>query len=103
MKYETWAEGRTSALGVGPYLHQRWGHKMLQTVLDGLMAGVIGTVALNMTTYADMAIRGRPASNVPAKLIGTQAEDAGIKSLANNADSDTASNRRSGLGAIPFK
>jgi hypothetical protein len=33
---------------------------MLRHLLMGTAAGTVGTVALNVATYADMAIRGRP-------------------------------------------
>ena len=43
---------------------------MLRETLTGTAAGAVGTVALNVTTYADMAIRGRPPSSVPAEVAG---------------------------------
>ncbi len=36
---------------------------MLREALTGMAAGAVGTVALNATTYADMALRGRAASS----------------------------------------
>ena len=38
---------------------------MLRGALFGVVAGAMGTVALNIATYADMAIRGRPPSSAP--------------------------------------
>ncbi|MDX6230227.1 MAG: hypothetical protein QOI76_3617 [Frankiales bacterium] len=42
---------------------------MLKTVARGLVAGAAGVTALNWVTYLDMATRGRPASDTPAKLV----------------------------------
>jgi hypothetical protein len=39
---------------------------MLEEALWGAAAGAVGTVALDVSTYVDMAVRGRPASEVPA-------------------------------------
>ena len=44
---------------------------MLKTVGRGLVAGAAGVTALNWVGYADMALRGRPASDTPAELVGT--------------------------------
>jgi hypothetical protein len=38
-------------------------------ILSGLAAGAAGTTAINAATYADMAWRGRPASNTPEETI----------------------------------
>ncbi len=40
---------------------------MFRRVLIGIVGGAAGTVGLNIATYLDMAIRGRPASEVPAQ------------------------------------
>jgi hypothetical protein len=42
---------------------------MLGSVLRGMVAAAMGTVALDITTSMDMAIRGRSSSNTPSKLI----------------------------------
>jgi hypothetical protein len=65
-------------------------------MLLGVMAGAAGTVALDMATYLDMSIRGRPASEVPARVAGTVADAVG----ADLGDPQTAPNRRSGIGAL---
>ena len=74
---------------------------MLRETLTGTAAGAVGTVALNVTTYADMAIRGCPPSSVPAEVAGKVTGKAGIdlSEEGSNGD-DTAQNRRSGLGAL---
>lgn len=51
---------------------------MLRTILKGVMAGAAGTVALNIATYVDMAVRGRSSSNAPAKLISTVTDKIGL-------------------------
>ena len=35
----------------------------------GAVAGAMGTAALNAVTYLDMAVRGRPSSQVPAHTV----------------------------------
>jgi hypothetical protein len=44
---------------------------VLRNALKGLLAGAAGTVALDIATYADMALRGRSSSNAPAKMVST--------------------------------
>jgi hypothetical protein len=75
---------------------------MLRNVLVGAFAGALGTVALNVATYVDMAIRGRPPSSAPSQLISTLANKAGISLSSQGVGSDdqTAQNRESGLGAL---
>ena len=41
----------------------------MRTLLLGLIAGAAGKAALDVTTYGDMLLRDRPASNVPAKVV----------------------------------
>jgi hypothetical protein len=75
---------------------------MLRQALIGATAGALGTVALNVATYTDMAIRGRSASKVPDQLAGALSDKVGIDLSAEDEGSDgnTAQNRRSGLGAL---
>ena len=61
---------------------------MLQRVWMGLVAGAAGTVALNVATYADMSLRGRASSSVPAKTAGKIAARAGVD-LAPAAPAET--------------
>ena len=65
-------------------------------MLLGIAAGAVGTVALNASAYADMALRGRPSSSVPAEVAGKLAEKAGIELSSDETDQ----NRKSGLGAL---
>ena len=75
---------------------------MLQDALIGAVAGALGTVALNITTYADMAIRGRSSSGAPSQLVAKVAENANIplSSKGVGSDDETAQNRESGIGAL---
>ncbi len=52
---------------------------MLSDVAKGLLAGAAGTVALNVTTYADMAVRGRASSHVPGEDVNVLLHDLGIE------------------------
>ena len=70
----------------------------MRSVLVGTVAGAVGTIALDVATYADMALRGRPSSDTPATFVKNLAASAGIEPLA--ADDETAKNRRSGVGAL---
>ena len=70
---------------------------ILRSLLVGDAAGAVGTVALNATTYADMAFRGRPSSTVPAEVAGKLAGKAGVDLSGEN---ETTQNRKSGLGAL---
>jgi hypothetical protein len=63
----------------------------------GVAAGAVGTVALNVTTYTDMALRGRPANSAPAQVAGKLAGKAGIDL---SGEHETTQNRKSWLGAL---
>ncbi|MFI7553319.1 hypothetical protein ACIBQ2_26675 [Micromonospora sediminimaris] len=63
---------------------------------DGLIAGAVGTAALNIVTYLDMTARARPASQTPEQSAGKLA-GAFHLSLGPPQQAD---NRRSGLGAL---
>ena len=72
---------------------------MQSKVLAGTIAGAAGTMALDIMTYGDMLLRGRPASGVPAKVAGILAGKAGID-LAVGGTAEQAESRRSALGAL---
>lgn len=40
----------------------------MKTLVLGLIAGAVGKIALDVSTYLDMLLRGRPASEVPARV-----------------------------------
>jgi hypothetical protein len=75
---------------------------MRRSLLVGLAAGAVGTIALDVSTYLDMVVRARPASGVPAEAAGTVAEKAGIDLAGKHEEyaEERAANRRSGLGAL---
>lgn len=81
---------------------------MLRTVVMGTAAGAVGTVALEMATYLDMVIRGRPSSSVPAQTAekiavgaGIQLSDGGGASALNPREREQRSEaRKAGLGAL---
>jgi drug/metabolite transporter (DMT)-like permease len=73
---------------------------LLREILMGAAAGAVGTVALNGTTYADMVIRARPSSSVPAQVASELAGKVGIVLSGEGSDDETAQSRKSGLGAL---
>lgn len=73
--------------------------KALNRLLTGGLAGVIGTTALNLTTNADLAIRGRKPSSVPSDTIRRAEAAVGID-LADLGGARAAHNRREGLAVI---
>lgn len=88
---------------------------MANRIVAGAVAGAAGVVALNAAGYVDMLIRGRPASDMPARVAGKLADEMGLP-LEFDADADitdgaaevddedeavdAADNRREALGAL---
>jgi hypothetical protein len=66
-------------------------------MLRGAAAGAAGTTALNVVTYLDMAVRGRPASSTPQDTVERLAETAHLSVPGRGA---TRTNRVEGLGAL---
>jgi hypothetical protein len=66
------------------------------SVLDAVAAGAAGSTALNVVTYLDMAIRGRPASQSAEETVRRLTEQAHI----GLGPQQKAANRRSGLGPL---
>jgi hypothetical protein len=50
---------------------------MIGPLLRGSLAGAAGTTALNAVTYADMALRGRPSSELPQHAVQKVADATG--------------------------
>lgn len=75
----------------------------MNRVVAGIAAGAVGTSALNVTTYLDMALRGRPESELPGKAAASVASAMGID-LSAGADGrraeEVAQSRTGGLGAL---
>lgn len=72
----------------------------MNRMLRGAIAGAAGTIALDLTTYGDMLVRGRGASSVPARMAGVMADQIGIAPLATGTEGDVADNRREAAGAV---
>lgn len=68
---------------------------LARSMLAGAAAGAAGTTALNVATYLDMAVRGRPASSSPQDTIEKLSEKAG---LPVPGDKEARGNRVAGLG-----
>lgn len=65
-----------------------------------LLAGAAGTVALEATTYLDVALRGRAPSNVPERVVGRIAEKTGFEPLEESNTDEIAEHRRVGASAM---
>ncbi|WP_299957320.1 hypothetical protein [uncultured Modestobacter sp.] len=70
---------------------------MTGTFTRGLLAGAAGTTALNAVTHLDRALRGRPASDVPAQTVDALADVTGQQVPGKGAVRES---RLSGLGAL---
>ena len=66
----------------------------------GAIAGALGTFALNVTTYGDMLMRARAASETPANVAAILAAKAGAPWIAPQGDDDGAKARRQAAGAL---
>lgn len=81
---------------------------MVGRTLRGIAAGATGTAALNIATYVDMVMRGRPSSQVPAKVAGALTQSVGMplqaeangKESVSHDEQTKAKHRLSGLGAL---
>lgn len=74
----------------------------MNSAVAGLIAGAAGTVALNIATYADMALRGRSSSSAPSQLVAVLADKTGLQlsEKGNHSEDETTQNRESGIGAL---
>lgn len=68
-----------------------------RSVLAGAAAGSAGTTALNLTTYLDMALRGRPTSRTPKETIEKLSAKAHV---TIPGDDDIRQNRIEGLAPL---
>jgi len=68
-----------------------------QGLLSGAVAGAAGTTALNVITYLDIAVRGRPTSNTPERTVEAMAN---LFGLTVPGTGDVLAKRISGLGAL---
>lgn len=67
------------------------------SAVRGLIAGAVGTTALNAATYTDMALRGRGSSSTPEETVERGAEALGI---TVPGDDQARQARESGLGSL---
>ena len=63
----------------------------------GLVAGAVGTTALNAATYLDMAARGRPSSSTPEQTVQRLTQ---LLGFTVPGDDDGRHARESGLGSL---
>ncbi|RKN41747.1 hypothetical protein [Streptomyces hoynatensis] len=68
----------------------------MHPLAKGLLAGAAGTAALNVTTYGDMLVRGRPSSDLPAQVADKAARAVGV----SPGDSAGAAHREQAAGAL---
>lgn len=79
---------------------------MPNRLIAGLAAGAAGTAALNVTAYLDMLVRGRPASQLPARVAGKMADEVGVPldfrapNQAGAVTGSQVSNRQEAVGAL---
>jgi hypothetical protein len=66
-------------------------------LLSGAAAGAAGTTALNVITYLDIAVRGRPTSTTPERTVEALAR---LFDLTVPGAGETLANRLLGLGAL---
>jgi hypothetical protein len=66
-------------------------------LVRGVVAGAVGTTALNAATYLDMAVRGRPASTTPEQAVRSLAGRVGVR-LGGTPERREA--RETGAGAL---
>ncbi|OBH04264.1 MULTISPECIES: hypothetical protein [unclassified Mycobacterium] len=66
-------------------------------LLGGAVAGAAGTTALDVITYLDIAVRGRPISTTPERTVEAMA---GLFGCTVPGTGDVLANRLLGLGAL---
>ena len=68
----------------------------------GKLAGLAGTASLDAVTYLDMAIRGRPPSELPDKMVRKLAELGGFEEFAKPPEEldDKTQQQRAGIAAL---
>ncbi|MFC4048541.1 hypothetical protein ACFOY4_02495 [Actinomadura syzygii] len=68
----------------------------MRTLVNGLIAGAVGTSALNAVTYLDMLVRARGASSTPNDAVQKMADDVHV----NLGEGERADNRKEAVGAL---
>ena len=75
---------------------------MIGVLRRGLVAGAVGTTVIDAATWLDMAIRGRPASQVPQRTVEAGLHALGVDVPGSKAERDhrtQAFGALSGIGA----
>jgi hypothetical protein len=72
----------------------------VRAAVYGMAAGAAGTTALNVVTYLDMTLRGRPASTTPQEVVRRVEEAADVSLDRIGSGGEPADNRRDALGAL---
>jgi uncharacterized membrane protein len=70
---------------------------MTRTLSRGLLAGAAGTTVLDALGYLDMAVRGRPASTLPAQTVDALGDALGVTA---GVPADVREARHSAMGAL---
>jgi hypothetical protein len=65
-------------------------------IRGGLISGAAGTLALEMASYVDMAVRGRPASELPSQAADKLASEVDV----DLGSDDEGESRKSAFGAL---
>jgi hypothetical protein len=75
---------------------------MNNVISRGLCAGAAGTTALNLLTYFDMLLTGRPASSTPAEIVRRLAEQVHCEEFAQPDDKapEDIKAKRSTIGTL---
>lgn len=71
--------------------------RFLAGAVAGALAGASGATALNAVSYADMALRGRPAGSSPKATVDAAADKSGTDVPG---EGEQAKNRSSGAGQL---
>ncbi|GAC1546701.1 MAG: hypothetical protein NVS2B17_30220 [Candidatus Velthaea sp.] len=72
----------------------------MNDALRGALAGAAGTMALDVASYTDMAVRGRAPSSMMQTSAQKLAEKLGFEPLANPEPDETAKNRQTAMGSL---
>ncbi|MDQ2993189.1 MAG: hypothetical protein M3R30_10285 [Candidatus Eremiobacteraeota bacterium] len=74
--------------------------KLSNALVRGLAAGAAGSSALNAVGYAEMAVRGRAASETPSKVVQQLAKRTWAAKFGREDASAPTKHRRSALGSL---
>lgn len=81
-------------------MHRRARQDTWRSLVHGLTAGAVGTAVLNAITHLDMALRDRPASDVPERSVERLAGLVGVQLRSDEPNDSGGAARTEGLGAL---